>query len=391
LKGRDNHGSFNFLYSPFISIGIWHCWVIYHDPPSSYLCSYKEKIMLKSLSIKNFQSHKKTALEFHPGINVITGASDSGKTAIIRALRWLVYNRPTGEAFRSSWGGETTVSLSLDNYSIQRTKDKAQNSYWLDSMEFKAFGTDVPEEIQQVLNLNDINIQQQLDRPFLLDDSPGEVAAHFNRVAHLDIIDKGLQNVQKWTRTIEQDIKSGEQQQIMLQKDLVSYDYLEKMEVDIEVLEQMESQRTTTIQQKQKIQSLVDNIEEVQKQIKTSSELLPAGKQVDNVLELFTQITDIKEKKQSLYKVIVKLQSIQQSLQEHESILQTEKQVDMILSLYEKQDKQIRETEGLSSLIDSIQKTKEQIKEKELSIMEMQQDFDHYMPAVCPLCEQEIK
>jgi len=56
--------------------------------------------MIKYLQIQNFQSHKDSLLEFDPGVNVIVGSSDSGKTAVIRALRWLVWNRPSGDAFR---------------------------------------------------------------------------------------------------------------------------------------------------------------------------------------------------------------------------------------------------------------------------------------------------
>jgi DNA repair protein SbcC/Rad50 len=348
--------------------------------------------MLNSLSIQNFQSHKKTELEFDPGINVITGASDSGKTAVIRALRWLIYNRPGGEAFRSSWGGDAIIDLALDNGQIQRIKTNKDNLYVLGYHdEFKAFGTDVPEEIQQVLNLNTVNIQQQLDRPFLLDDSSGEVAGHFNRMAHLDVIDRGLQNVQKWQRSIEQDIKSGNQYQIELQEDLKTYDYLDQMEIEVEVLEQIENHKISIIQKIQKLKALIYNIEDVNVQIEKSSKLLPAEKQVDSILALFKQESDLKEKKQTLSSIITKLLSVQLSIEENQEIIQHEKQVDKILSLYSIQDEQIRKTEGLASLIDNINSTKEQIKEKELQILEMEQDFDYYIGDTCPLCGQEIK
>lgn len=47
---------------------------------------------IKSLHLKNFQSHKQTnIIDIHPGINVIIGKSDSGKSSIIRALGALIY------------------------------------------------------------------------------------------------------------------------------------------------------------------------------------------------------------------------------------------------------------------------------------------------------------
>ena len=88
--------------------------------------------MIKKLNILNFQSHKDTSLSFAPGVNVIVGASDSGKSAIIRALRWLIWNRPVGDAFRSHWGGETQVVVVTDELdTITRLKEKSGNYYFI--------------------------------------------------------------------------------------------------------------------------------------------------------------------------------------------------------------------------------------------------------------------
>src|SRR5512133_726261 len=157
--------------------------------------------MIKSLAILNFQSHEKSKLDFSPGVNVIVGSSDSGKTAIIRALRWIIWNRPSGDSIRSNWGGATNVLLETEEGIIRRAKDKT-DQYELKlqggkDLVFKAFGTSVPQEIADFLNINEINLQGQLDAPFLLSESPGAVALHFNKVARLDKIDTGLQNIQR--------------------------------------------------------------------------------------------------------------------------------------------------------------------------------------------------
>lgn len=49
---------------------------------------------IKKLVVDNFQSHEHTEVEFGPGLNVIVGPSDHGKSALVRALRWLfIMNR----------------------------------------------------------------------------------------------------------------------------------------------------------------------------------------------------------------------------------------------------------------------------------------------------------
>lgn len=52
-----------------------------------------KKRKIKSIIIKNFQSHANTELELCDGVNVILGNSDVGKTAILRALGWIFLDR----------------------------------------------------------------------------------------------------------------------------------------------------------------------------------------------------------------------------------------------------------------------------------------------------------
>lgn len=54
---------------------------------------------IKSIEIENFQSHKYSKLDFSERLNVIVGPSDNGKSAIIRALKWVLFNEPKGTDF----------------------------------------------------------------------------------------------------------------------------------------------------------------------------------------------------------------------------------------------------------------------------------------------------
>ncbi len=123
--------------------------------------------MIERIKLNNFQSHENSELVFSPGVNVIIGQSDSGKTAIIRALRWLVWNRPLGDAYISHWADKCSVEIEVDKHTIKRIKErKNSNAYYLDGKLFNAVGGDIPDEIMKLLNLHEINLQQQLDRPF---------------------------------------------------------------------------------------------------------------------------------------------------------------------------------------------------------------------------------
>ena len=64
--------------------------------------------LIEAIEITNFQSHANTVLEFHEGVNVIKGTSGHGKSAIIRALEWLLTNTYYGDA--KSWFADKSRS-----------------------------------------------------------------------------------------------------------------------------------------------------------------------------------------------------------------------------------------------------------------------------------------
>ena len=147
--------------------------------------------MIRKVAIQNFQIHKQTELEFKEGMNVIAGSSDNGKSSIIRAIRWVLMNRPTGFAFHTHGAkDDTAVAMVFEDYEcVTRQKgEKNSGGYHHRGKTYAALRTDVPPEIQEVLNLSDINIQSQHDPYFLLQDSPGEVAKKLNMIAGLGVI-----------------------------------------------------------------------------------------------------------------------------------------------------------------------------------------------------------
>ena len=124
---------------------------------------------IQSIKISNFQSHKNTTVNFVDGMNSIIGKSNAGKTAIIRAMVWVFFNKPSGDSFRSNWGGDTKVEIRLsDGAVIERIKGKSKNCYVINGKTYKAIRQSVPDEVKAIINVSDINVQHQLDAPFLL-------------------------------------------------------------------------------------------------------------------------------------------------------------------------------------------------------------------------------
>lgn len=308
--------------------------------------------MIESIALQNFQSHKDTELLLHPGVNVLIGNSRAGKTSIIRALRWIIYNRPSGEAFRSHWGGDTTASIQIGDTQIHRIRNTNFNGYSIDLIDpktsnehteqFEALGTTVPESIQKVLNITDLNFQQQLDSPFLLSMSPGKVAQYLNELVNLDLIDRSEAHVNKEIRERKRSITSVETELSHINLELEKFKDLNQWDEELCCLEKHDR-----------------NIEEL---INTC-----------NNLEKLCDEIDITKQKTS------KIQWIEPAKEEWQSI---QKKID---SLKEKEHKR-----GLlRTCIQDIESCAESVNAYSKEIKRITNEWERIKPKTCPLCGQE--
>lgn len=146
---------------------------------------------MATLKIKNFQSHHDTELDVRENaINVIVGESDSGKSAVFRAVSWLVTNRPSGDNFRT----HNTSMTEVEWLGVKRLRSSTINQYKIDDETdpYKALRTEVPRQVTEKLKLSDINLRPQHSAYFLIDPSvttPGQRARAMNELADLGLID----------------------------------------------------------------------------------------------------------------------------------------------------------------------------------------------------------
>lgn len=148
--------------------------------------------MLEQITIQNFQCHRNLVLKLSPTVNCLTGRSDVGKSAVLRALRWACLNKPQGEAFLREGQEHASVSLKVDGHEVLRERGPGLNGYSLDGHRYQAFGSEVPPEIAALLNLSELNFQGQHSPSFWLTLSPGQVSRELNAVVDLEIIDQAL-------------------------------------------------------------------------------------------------------------------------------------------------------------------------------------------------------
>jgi len=352
--------------------------------------------MIESIRIRNFQSHRDTHLNFHPGVNILVGSSDSGKSAVIRALRWVVYGKPRGDGFRSWWGGDTSVTLSEEGGAITRIKTNSDQSYTLfaegmnEPLVFRAFGNDIPEEVVGALSMEDLNLQQQSDSPYLINNSAGEVAIHFNRMANLQKIDTGTRAVQSLIRGLEQTIKNKTEQLGETRAKYAALAWIDAAEGELSNLAKKVAKRDDTEHRANSLKKYVSTLGDLSQRIEKGSRILQSESLINNIAELDATAEQKRQTIQPLAKLIRKIENNQTIISGLQKIAGAEKGIEEALGFCESLITRKEHHSSLNSLLRRLRNTTVDIDQLTQTITREQAEYDENMPDICPLCNTNL-
>jgi len=341
--------------------------------------------MIESVRIKNFQSHEDTILRFSSGVNVIVGSSDSGKSAILRAMIWVAQNRPqnrpAGDSFMS-WGQkETSVTLGVDHLQVTRLKGSSKNEYRIEGQEmdqvFTAFGQDVPDDISRILGIEDLNIQRQMDAPFLLSDSSGEVARRLNSVVNLDKIHTSLSNIAAIKREETRELSFVEEEQSRAQEETRQYSWIPDFEAKLGVASHAFQSLKGVSLKLSESKSLLDDWEterlaaRVDKAMSHLSHIERTRKQLDEINSLVQEWTRAKNQRKRLTYISRLKDKIEKALRIHSELKQV-----------------IRKEKQATSLIYQMEEVSDDLRVAKTDYEQASREFDEKMSGLreCPLC-----
>ncbi len=262
---------------------------------------------IKKIILQNFQSHKYSIVELDEQLNVIVGPSDSGKSAIIRALKWVLYNEPSGDYFIREGEKEASVTVEFsDNIKVKRYRSKSKNTYHLfirgEEQIYQGFGTNVPEEIIQAMEIKKIyldsdesafiNLGEQLEGAFLLSEKNSVRASAIGRLVGVNIIDDALREGLRDNRSISTIRKNLEANILSIEDELKQYDYLTEISNRVEKIEKIKSLIEEKTSKQVKLSSLQDKFWETKNSLKETQAYL---KRLKNIEILDSTINKIEE------------------------------------------------------------------------------------------------
>lgn len=350
--------------------------------------------MIQKLEIKNFQSHKHSVLEFDAGLNVIVGATDSGKTAILRAFNWLVNNKPSGNAFRSTWGGETSVVATIDGTLVSRIKDKT-DSYIIKKQgkkakELKAFGTGVPDVVTNFLLLDEVNIQKQLDSPFLLTESPGKVAQFFNKVANLDKIDSSISNINSEINKTKHSITFNENAIAEKENELNQYNNLPEIESLYRKAIRLAEKSNALEDKIAEAQGIITKTVNVRKEIDELSGYIELEIPVNKLLSLYEMKGKNWKEFMVMNNILVSIRKVNEQLKAQAETTMHEDLINEILALYDNKRKANDAIFDINDILRKILKVENLLSEKELTLTKLEDRWHEVKGTECPICGNKI-
>jgi len=196
--------------------------------------------MLKSAQINNFQSVKDLFLDLDHPIVVITGPTDEGKSAILRAIKNAAFDGVGGNFFRKETNSDgvcvvnktMSVELKADTGSVKWLKSKTDATYIINEDDRREnCGRVVPEEVPKALGLTseasvgeNLHYRSQFDAAFLLKDRGAKDCYRFiSKLMGADVVISAVNALEKNSRELAKAEKSAEAGLKDLQKGLDSY------------------------------------------------------------------------------------------------------------------------------------------------------------------------
>jgi len=294
-------------------------------------------------------------------VNALTGSSNSGKSAALRALAWVVTSKPDGTANSSFWCwnekgkqiAPTSVKLTLDNGTvIERVRDAERNCYIINGKQLDALNRSVPPEVAEALNFSETNLQKQFGAPFLLTDSAGEVGKFFNKIAHFDAIDKYQSTIESKRRSTNAELKLVRENLERVDEDLKKFDWIPMAQKLLKKIEELEEKNEGIELLVGELKESIDLWGRQQKILEQTAVIGDAEELVTNCTQLQLNVEDLGHKISNISNSIDAHTTNESIVKEYGFIEQAEQLIGKIALLDESACKLWEKQDGLRGEID---------------------------------------
>ena len=149
-------------------------------------------VVLRRIELSNFMSHTHTVIEPSPGLTVLVGPNNCGKSAVVVALQILANNDNSTYVMRHGTRESRVTVETDDDHTVEWARKRSGGpAYVVDGQRFDRLRNSVPEQVRSALRIGpvttgtdgaaefDLHFGSQKSPVFLLDQSGATVAQFF--------------------------------------------------------------------------------------------------------------------------------------------------------------------------------------------------------------------
>ena len=173
------------------------------------------------LKIKDYQIIEDSSYEFIEGLNIVIGCSNSGKTAMLRAIDGVIFNKSSDDKIRF---GKTSslVGIDYNGNKVLWKRDKSAESkvsYSVNGKVLVKVGRVQPQEVKDALGISEIvmlkskeklNFWRQMDYPLLLEKTPSQLYEFMALSSEEDNLTACLSLMKEDLKTTNDNLKRAE-------------------------------------------------------------------------------------------------------------------------------------------------------------------------------------
>lgn len=207
---------------------------------------------ITKVRIENFQSHEDTEFDLSPGVNLIVGSSEAGKSAILRAINFALHNEPRGDDFVRMERDETRVHIWWsDGCYLCRIKGESRNAVLITDKDgyqqgFEKIGTSLPSEALKVLGYPPIDGESgpiayadQHQPLFLVTLSASELPRTISRLTGIDDFEDAADALNKEANAANRKIKDSTKRLEKYDSDLKAFQGLDDKLKHLETMDEL--------------------------------------------------------------------------------------------------------------------------------------------------------
>lgn len=349
---------------------------------------------IKSVEGNDWEGYDYLSLELSNRVNTVIGKSHSGKSSIVRLLRWVLENTPSGTSYfphnKKKPSVEGCIEFEEGTF-ITRKREVMTNTgeyeVSTNSEPFSALRSGVPDKVREISNIKDINIQTQKDVHWFLTETAGKRAKMLNEVAGLEEMDIAIGIINSDTSQIKSEYDFKTKELTKFEDKAESLKWILNAELEMNAVDSVERYILLHRKNKQDIESILSDIQK----LRTEYNELPdtgAITLIDDILSFDAELSKLEEKEDTLEKTLLTLQIL----------ISEEKGITLPTA------SQISKFEGITVELDSNKKIRDRILYLQQDIIDLESELKLVNKEViaqeklfnstlkemgkCPLCER---